>query len=280
MVLKSVVPSIPDWHLLWPQPFLAALFSAAHVRWCLPFRGKCLTVHRDCLPMPSHFLLESCWPGLWATGVNLPFTPFSFGLCRRSSLCSNPRMKSHTGNLILSGPSGCRSCAAPAALAVTALSSTRATSRRRGPAWWTKNWNSTSYPAQRSVTCLPDAFLPGQSFPGPKPRLVGLLDPVKGYFYPESRVLGLFFFGGEWYVHAYGLIIWWKLSWEGYTYIFCIQFQEVPFWYTYMGSLGLWIPGNPKLVRNLPTFVAHSEISEPFQDLDSLQWTSWLSAKH
>ena len=194
MVLKSVVPSIPDWHLLWPQPFLAALFSAAHVRWCLPFRGKCLTVHRDCLPMPSHFLLESCWPGLWATGVNLPFTPFSFGLCRRSSLCSNPRMKSHTGNLILSGPSGCRSCAAPAALAVTALSSTRATSRRRGPAWWTKNWNSTSYPAQRSVTCLPDAFLPGQSFPGPKPRLVGLLDPVKGYFYPESRVLGLFFF--------------------------------------------------------------------------------------
>lgn len=126
--------------------------------------------------------------------MNLPFTPFSFGLCRRSSLCSNPRMKSHTGNLILSGPSGCRSCAAPAALAVTALSSTRATSRRRGPAWWTKNWNSTSYPAQRSVTCLPDAFLPGQSFPGPKPRLVGLLDPVKGYFYPESRVLGLFFF--------------------------------------------------------------------------------------
>ena len=37
-----------------------------------------------------------------------------------------------------------------------------------------------------------------------------------------------------------------------------------------MGSLGLWIPGNPKLFRNLPTFVAHSEISEPFQDLDTV----------
>lgn len=55
--------------------------------------------------------------------------------------------------------------------------------------------SSTLYPAQRSVACLPDAFLPGQSFPGPKPMLVGLLDPVKGYLYPESRVLGLFFGG-------------------------------------------------------------------------------------
>ena len=140
-------------------------------------------------------------------GMNLPLTPCSFCLCRRSSLFSNPRMKSHMGNLILSGPSGCRSCAAPAALAVTALSSTRATSQRQGPAWWTKNWSSTLYPAQRSVTCLPDAFLPGQSFPGPKPMLVGLLDPVKGYLYPESRVLGLLFFwwgvvcAGLWFDH-------------------------------------------------------------------------------
>lgn len=37
-----------------------------------------------------------------------------------------------------------------------------------------------------------------------------------------------------------------------------------------MGSLGLWIPGNFRLVRNLATFVAHSEISEPFQDLDTV----------
>ena len=171
MVLKSVVLSIPDWHLLWPRPFLAVLFSAAHVSWCLPLQGKCLTIHRDCLPVPSHFLLESCWPGLWATGISLPLTPFSFCLCRRSSQFSNPRMKSRMGNLIPSGPSGCKSCAAPAALAATALSSTRATSQRQGPAWWTKSWNSTSYPAQRSVTYLLVAFLPGQSFPGPKPWL-------------------------------------------------------------------------------------------------------------
>lgn len=61
-------------------------------------------------------------------------------------------MKSHTGTLILSGPNGCRSCAVPAALAETALFSTRAISQRQGPAWWTKNWNSTLYPVQRSVT--------------------------------------------------------------------------------------------------------------------------------
>lgn len=89
---------------------------------------------------------------------NIPF--FFFYLCRRSLLFSNPRMKSPMGTLILSGPSGCRSSAVPAALAVIALSSTRAIFQRLGPAWWTKNWNSTLYPVQRSVTCLQRALLP------------------------------------------------------------------------------------------------------------------------
>ena len=106
---------------------------------------------------------------------------FFFCLCRRSLQFLNPRMKSHMGTLILSGPSGYRSCAVLAALAVTALSSTRAISQRQGPAWWTKNWNSTLYPVRRSVTCLQEAVLPGQSFSGPAPcyMLVLLFSPVR-----------------------------------------------------------------------------------------------------
>lgn len=94
---------------------------------------------------------------------------FFFCLCRRSLLSSNPRMRSHMGTLTLSGPSGCRSCAVPAALAVTALCSTRAISQRQEPAWWTRNWNLTLYPVQRSVTCLQGALLPGQFSQGLSP---------------------------------------------------------------------------------------------------------------
>lgn len=98
---------------------------------------------------------------------NLTFNVlFFFCLCRRSLLFSNPRMKSHMGTLILSGPSGCRSCAVPAALAVIALSSTRAISQRQGPASWTKNWNSTLYPVPRSVTCLQGPYCLARVFLG------------------------------------------------------------------------------------------------------------------
>lgn len=125
-------------------------------------------------------------------------TFFSYCLCRRSSLSSNPRMKSHMGTLILSGPSGCRSCAVPAALAVIALSSTRAISQRQGPAWWTKNWNSTLYPVRRSVTYLQGVLLPDQSFPGPKPcyMLVRPLGPV-GAPYALSLGFSAFFYRGS-----------------------------------------------------------------------------------
>lgn len=113
---------------------------------------------------------------------------FFFHLHRRSLLSSNPRTKNRMGSLILSGPSGCRSCAVLAALAVIALSSTRAISQRQGPAWWTKNWNSTLYPVQRLVTCLRGALPPYQ---GPKAllRVSGTLRSSEGLLCLESRVL-------------------------------------------------------------------------------------------
>lgn len=42
------------------------------------------------------------------------------------------------------GPSGCRSCAVPAASAEIVWYSIRATSPRREPVWWTRNWSLTS----------------------------------------------------------------------------------------------------------------------------------------
>lgn len=116
---------------LWPS-----LFLAAYLHWV---KG---------LINAKYGIYYSGTPGFQVTFSVF----FFFWLCRRSLLSSNPRMKSHTGNLILSGPSGYRSCAVHAALAVTALSSTRVISQRQGLAWWTKNWNSTLYPVQRSVT--------------------------------------------------------------------------------------------------------------------------------
>lgn len=168
MVLESVVPYIPDLasslaSALSGRGFLSCsceLVSSPYKLGEKPVSNCTQGLSAYALSFLSRFLLT------WSVSYfnQLAFNIlFFFCLCRKSLLFSNPRMKSHTGILILSGPSGCKSCAVPAALAVTALSSTRAISQRQGPAWWTKNWNSTLYPVQRLVSrkpyCLARVFL-------------------------------------------------------------------------------------------------------------------------
>lgn len=204
MVLESVLPCILD-----VASSLATVLSGSGFLSC---------THELCLPLTSWGEANVCLQGLSACAFSFLsrvlltwcvtyFNRFAFNillffsLCRRSLLSSNPRTKSHMGTLILSGPSGCRNYAVPAALAVTALSSTRAISQRQGPVWWTKNWNSTLYPVQRSVTCLQGALLPIQSFPV-------LMEPLGPRTAMCALNLGfLAFLGGRWQVQAHDLII-------------------------------------------------------------------------
>lgn len=153
---------------------------------------RCLGLNAsdDCLLMPWHFCLDSCWLALGYSNQLAFYILFFFCLYRRSLVSSNPRMKSLMGNLILNGPSGYRSCVVPAALAETALFLTRATSQKQGPAWWIRNWNSTLFPVQRSVTYLQHASC-DQS---PEKCLWYQIVRAIG---PSSPVLGLFW--GRWF---------------------------------------------------------------------------------
>lgn len=185
--VKSVLPFVLD--------------VASSLATALSGSGSLSCANELCLPLTRWGEISVCLLGLSAYALSClsrflltwsvtSFNQFAFNilffffLCRRSLLSSNPRTKSHMGTLILSGPSGCRSYAVPAALAETALSSTRAISQRQGPVWWTKNWNSTLYPVQRSVTCLQGALLPIQSFPGPRScyMLMGPLGPGRAMY--------------------------------------------------------------------------------------------------
>lgn len=139
--------------------FLAAILSARAVVSSL--QGNCLTVHRDCLPVPLSFLLESCWPGLWATGMDLPLTPCSFCLCRRSSLFSNPRMKSH-GQLNPKWTKWLQKLCCPCCFGRDCSVLNQGYLSEAGPAWWTKNWaqHCTPHKGQWPVFQMP--FLPAE----------------------------------------------------------------------------------------------------------------------
>ena len=72
-----------------------------------------------------------------------------FSLRRRSSECSNLKMKSPTASWILNGRSGSRNCVVPVVLAETVWFWTKVTFQRPGPAWSIRSWSSILSPGRR-----------------------------------------------------------------------------------------------------------------------------------